>query len=327
MRQSRPLTPISRPITAVQAVPPPVPLEAETYRPRGALAAVLLVAPTLVALGLIFVVLVLHASPATEQELLAIGGGALLIWLIVVVLAGRILFSTVQASLDGIEVHTVRGERILLRWKLIEDISRRFGLLRLRSSDGKDVILLESGLTNGQQLLRQILLRVSPTVLNPTLQEELKVLGGTLLDPVATHTLAIAPVWPGVGGLFVLGGVGLLAWGAVAAGPSMLILGSVLVVLGAAAVALSRQRLLVNSQEITLLAPLGQPHTLLWAEITLIETLPLGLMMRLRGAGDLSMTFLGPFFLPPLRAEHLRAEFDAQLDQRGVMTYRRWRLG
>jgi len=319
--------PISRPITAVQAVPPPVPLEAETYRPRGSLAAVLVCAPTVVALGGILAVLVQHPPHATAQRILGIGGGVLVVWLAVVALAGRILFSTVQASIDGVEVRTVRGDRILLRWRLIEDVSRRFGLLRLRSSDGKDVTLLEIGLTNGQQLLRQILLRVSPTVLNPTLQEELKVLGGTLMDPVATHTLAIAPLWSVVGGLLALGGISLGAWGLPSLTISLIILGAVLVGIGIVVLVLCRQRLLVNSQEITLITSSGRPHTLLWSEITLIETLPLGLMMRLRGGGGLSMTFIGPFFLAPLRAEYLRAEFDAQLDQRGVMTYHRWRLG
>ncbi len=326
MRQSRPLTAISRPITAVQAVPPPVPLEAEMYRPRGALAALLLVTPAVVALGLTLAVLVAHAAPTVKQTLLGIGGGVLLLWLTAMVLARRVLFSTVQASLDGIEVHTVRGERILLRWRLIEDVSRHFGLLRLRSSDGKDVTLLEGGLTNGQQLLRQILLRVSPTVLAPSLQEELKVLGGTLLDPVATHTLPIGPLWLAVGSALALGGLGLGAWGVLASVLVLVSLGSALVVLGALVLVACRQRLLINSQEITVIAPFGQSRTLLWSEITLIETLPLGLMLRLRG-GDRSMTFLGPFFLAPLRAEHLRAEFEAQLDQRGVMTYRRWRLG
>jgi hypothetical protein len=327
MRQSRPLTAISRPTAAVQAVPPPVPLETEMYRPRGSLAAILVFAPTVVALGGILTVLMLHPPHATAQLVLGIGGGVLLVWLAAMTLAGRVLFSRVQASIDGIEVHTVRGERILLRWRLIEDVSRRFGLLRLRSSDGKDVTLLEIGLTNGQQLLRQILLRVSPTVLNPTLQEELKVLGGTLMDPVATQTLAIAPVWPVLGTMLALGGIGLGVWGLLSLNISLIVLGAVLVVIAVVMLVLSRQRLLVNSQEITLLAPFGQPSTLLWSEISLIETLPLGLRMRLRGGGDLSMTFIGPFFLAPLRAEYLRTEFEAQLEQRGVMTYHRWRLG
>jgi hypothetical protein len=249
------------------------------------------------------------------------------LWLVALVFMGRSLFITVQASIEGIEVRTVRGERILLRWKLIEDVSRRAGLLHLRSSDGQRVTILESGLTNGPQLLRQILLRVSPVVLNDALQDELKVLGGTLMDPVATQMLPIAPHWLAVGGVLALGGLGLAAWGGIAGLLFLVILGAVLALVGAVILFLGRQRLQINSQEITLCPPIGQPRTLLWSEISLIETLPLSLMMRLRGAGDLRLTFLGAFFLTPLHAEYLRGEIDAHLSQRGVMTYHRWRLG
>ena len=327
MRPSRPLTAISRPITAVQAVPPPVPLEAEMYRPRGTLAALLCLAPVLVALPLIFLTRAMLIPATATQIVLGVGGGILLVWLAAMVLASRVLFITVQASIEGIEARTLRDERILLRWKLIDDVSRQFGLLRLRSSDGRQVTLIESGLTNGQQLLRQILLRVSPTVLSPALQEELKVLGGDIMDPAATQRLPISRVWLAGAGVAALGGIGLIVGGVLLGALGLIILGGLLLSGGAAALVVMRQQILINSQEITLISPLGRPRTLLWSEIALIETLPLDLVMGLRGNGGQRLLFLGPFFLSPLRAEYLRSLVDAHLTEQGVMTYRRWRLG
>src|SRR5579883_564316 len=195
MRQTRPTGPITRPTTGiVNPPPPPMPLEAQQFRPRGALAATLLVGPTVVLLALIALFRISHFTGEMAHVAAAACAALSALWIAESLLVARLVLTTVHVTTDGIETRTPWDGRKLLRWRLIDQVERRRGILRLHSSDGQHVTFVELGLTNSRQLLRHVLLRVSPTVLSAPLQQELAMLGGPS-DPNAEWLVPVAPQW------------------------------------------------------------------------------------------------------------------------------------
>jgi hypothetical protein len=322
MRQSRVTGPITRPSSGVvHPAPPPMPLEAQLFRPRGSLAASVLVGPSLVLLA---VLALARITGVMVPWLVAVCAGLGALWLVGCLALASWLLLTVRASSEGLEARTPWDGRRLLRWQLIENVERRNGLLRLRSSDGKRLMFLEIGLTHSRQLLRQILLRVSPTVLSAPLQQDLAMLGGPA-DPNAEYVISVAPVWLlGAGGVGALG-VALALWGHFGGGMPLLIVGVVLAALGAGVLLLLRQTITITETHLTLARGFGKPRTLEWDEIGVVDTMPLDLALGLR-SGDHRTIFLGPFFFAPLRAELVRSTIRARVLDRGTPIFQAWRI-
>lgn len=322
MRQSRVTGPITRPSSGVvHPAPPPLPVEAQFFRPRGALAASVLVGPILVLLAILATARMLGVMVPWLAAVCA-GMGAL--WLVVSLALTGWLFLTVRVSSEGLEARTPWDGRRLLRWQLIESVERSNGLLRLRSSDGQRLRFLEIGLTHSRQLLRQILLRVSPTVLSAPLQQDLAMLGGPA-DPNAEYVINVAPVWLlGTGGVGTLG-VALALWGNLGGGMVPLIIGVVLAALGAVVLLLLRQTVTITETHMTLTRGFGKPRILEWSEIGVVDTMPLDLALGLR-SGDHRTILLGPFFFTPLRAELVRSTIRAHVLDRGAPIFQAWRI-
>jgi hypothetical protein len=322
MRQSRVTGPITRPSTGVvHPAPPPMPLEAQFFRPRGSLAASVLVGPSFVLLAVLAATRIMAAR---VPWLAAVCAGLGVLWLVSCLMLASWLLLTVRVSSEGLEARTPWDGRHLLRWQLIENVERRYGLLRLRSSDGQKVMFLEIGLTHSRQLLRQILLRVSPTVLSAPLQQNLAMLGGPA-DPNAEYVIPVAPVWLlGTGGVGALG-VALALWGYAGGGTAPLLAGVVLATLGAGALLLLRQTITITETQLTLARGFGKPRILEWAEIGVVDTMPLDLALGLR-SGDHRTVFLGPFFFTPLRAELVRSTIRAHVLDRGAPIFQTWRI-
>jgi hypothetical protein len=75
----------------------------------------------------------------------------------------------------------------------------------------------------------------------------------------------------------------------------------------------------------TLKRGLGKPTTLAWADVGVVDNVPLGIALALR-SGDRRLIFLGPFFFAPLRAEIFRSTLAVHVLDRGVPIYEAWRI-
>ncbi len=325
---TRPTKPIGT-TTATATVAPELPLsmhEAETFRPRGALMTPLLVGPALALLGMLAAAAILrHMSPAVAMILLGVTGALVVMWVILVIGLARVLLTTVRASSEGIEAQAPWDERRLLRWKYVDLVERRMGFLRLQTSEGTSLVLLESGLTDGQRLLRQILLRVSPTILSNALVQELAMMGGAPADPDAEQLLTIAPVWFAATSGVALVGIALSLWGEFAHILGLLIAGIVILAICVVALVIFRQTITITERSVTLAHGFGHPVTVAWEAIAVIETMPLEMMLAFR-ADNRRLVFLGPFFMAPLRADLWRSTVEVFVTARGIPVYERWRV-
>lgn len=301
-----------------------MPLEAQLFRPRGALAASLLVGPMLLLLAALALAGISGVGSLFARVVLAVGGGLAALWLVAALGLARILLTTVRASSEGIEARTPWDSRRLLRWALIDRVERRFGILRLHSSDGQQLIFIEIGLTQSRQLLRQILLRVSPAVLSSALKEALALLGGPA-DPNAEYTVAVAPIWIAGASATLAGGIALAVWGHFAGGMPLFITGIGLAALSAGMLVLFRQTVAITETGMALARGFGKPTTLAWDDVGVMDKVPLDFALALR-SGERRLIILGPFFFAPLRAEIFRSTISVHVLDRGVPVYEAWRI-
>lgn len=338
MHTPRGTAPISRPINRTSAILnrprtgtsgrlnlPMPPVEAATYRPRGALAATMLVAPALVLLAMTAVILIADATGVARLILLGTGSGLALAWLVCATLFGRVLLVTVRTTTEGIEANYPGGGSQLLRWQIIDHVDRQLGFVRMHSSDGHTLMFIEGGLTNGQRLLRQTLLRASPTVLSPTLQQELALLGGGLFKTTyqpPTPRLGLSPVWLGLAGIAGVTGLALAAWGSLMHAGLLLAIGVGVGLVGVFCLLILRQAITITDTGFTVDRGFGAPVTLTWSEIKLIEYVPLEMMQALRG--ERRVIFIGSFFMTPSRRDLLRTSFQKHLESQGVPVLQRW---
>jgi hypothetical protein len=328
MYPSRATRPQSHPVATATPEPelPVSMLESEAYRPRGSLAIGMLVLPVIGVLGLLAAALILRTAEEMLAEiLLGVSGAVAIIWIALLFGLARVLLTTVRASGEGIEARTPWDERKLLRWKYVELVERKFGFLRLQTSDGGSLLLLESSLTNGQRLLRQILLRVSPSVLSLPLQQELTLLGGGPMNPDVTQSLTLSPWW-----FFLPGGIALAAVGLVLSGVFthllvLLIIGLLLYLPCMVLLYFLRQTIALTDEGVTVTRGLGQPQTVAWAEIAVIEQMPLEMVMAFR-TNTRRIVFFGPFFMSPLRAGLWQGTIEDRLISQGILVYERWRV-
>lgn len=315
--------------TATATVAPELPLnmhEAETFRPRGALVTTMLVGPALALLGMLAAAAILRGmSPAVATILIALAGALVVMWIVLVIGLARVLLTTVRASSEGIEAQAPWDERRLLRWKYVDLVERRLGFLRLQTSDGTSLVLLENGLTDGQRLLRQILLRVSPTVLSNALVQELAMMGGAPVDPDAEQLLTISPVWFAVTSGVALAGIALSLWGEFVHILGLLIAGIVILGFCVVALVIFRQTITITERSMTLAHGFGRPQTVAWTDIAVIETMPLEMALTF-GTNKGRLLFLGPFFMAPLRADLWRSTVEVFVTSRGIPVYERWRV-
>lgn len=318
---------INRPRTSTSGrlnMPVP-PVEAATYRPRGALAATMLVAPALVLLAVAATILIANAMGLARLILLGTGSGLALAWLVCATLFGRVLLVTIRTTNEGIEASYPGGGQRLLRWQIIDHVDRQLGFVRMHSSDGHTLLFIESSLTNGQRLLRQTLLRASPTVLSATLQQELALLGGGLFRTTyqpPTPRLVMSPMWLGLAGVTGMAGLILATWGSLMHAGPLLASGVAVGLIGVACLLILRQAITITDTGFTVDRGFGAPATLTWSEIKLIEYVPLEMMQALRG--EKRVIFIGAFFMTPSRRDLLRAAFQKHLASQGVPVLQRW---
>ena len=323
-------TPATKPLRhATATLVPELPmslLEAEVYRPRGALAAAVLVAPALVLLGLLAAATMLrHHDAMLAEILLGMAGGLVVMWMALLIGLARALLTTVRTTGEGIEVQLPWDERRLLRWKYVDLVERQMGFLRLQSSEGTRLLLLESSLTNGPRLLRQILLRVSPNVLSMPLQQELTMMGGGPTDPDATQLLTVSPLWFALASGIALVGVVLSLWGEFGHLLALLIAGIVVLALCGGVLFFFRQTITITEHNMLLERGFGRPQSLEWSQVAVIEMMPLQMLMAFR-ADNQRMVFLGPFFMAGLRADLWRSTVDVYLTSQGIPVFERWRV-
>jgi hypothetical protein len=324
-------TPIPRPSAPRERPSVPIAnLPSSIFRPRGALAVGILVIPALIFLALIVGVLVARLAGQTGQMatvMLGIGIGMALGWIACVLLFARMLLVTIAVAGDSLIASFPWGGKREIRWILIDRADRQLGVLRLRSSDGIGLLILPTGLTDGEQLLRQIILRVSPSVLSAPLQRELAILGGNRFVP-APHTpypqLGIAPLWFVLAGGIAVGGAALTALGSFRNVPLVLAIGAVVGLVGVVLLLVLRQTIILTDTGLTITRTLRGPRSVAWTEIKLIEQLPLEIMLALRS--EQRIVFLGPFFMTAMRRGLLRNALHTYLIDRGVPVYQRWRL-
>ena len=327
MRQTRVSTPIQRPtMPGERSNAPTSAISVSTFRPRGTLAVGILVIPALVFLALIVIILSVGAAGPTATILLGIGAGMALGWITCVFLFARVLLMTIHVSGEGLIASYPWGGKQAIRWQIVDRADRQMGILRLRSSDGISLLILESGLTEGQQLLRQIILRVSSSVLSEPLQRELAILGGNVSAAQAQQPtfpqLGISPVWSLAAGALALGGAALATWGSVQQNLGLLAPGAIVGLVGVFLLLILRQTVILTEAGITITRTLGGPKTMGWSEVQLIEQLPLEMVLALRG--EKRVVFLGPFFMTSLRRDLLRNAFHDRLIDQGISVYQRW---
>jgi hypothetical protein len=284
-----------------------------------------ILAPALVVLAIYAVILISAAQGVTQQILIGFGFGLSLAWVLTVLAGARILLLTARATSEGIQTAYPWGGQRALKWVLIDHVDRQLGFVRMHSSDGQQILLLLNGLDNGERLMRLALLRVSPTILSAPLQQELALLGGgvyrTRYTP-PTPRVGLSPLWQALAGLMGLSGAGIAAWGSLMHLGALLITGVALGLVGVACLFVLRQTLTLTETDITLERGFGQPITLTWAEIKLIEYSPLQMMMALRG--ERRIVFIGAFFMAPNRRAHLQRAFDQHLVPHNVPVLQRW---
>ncbi len=321
-------TPIARPSAPRErASVPIITLPSSIFRPRGALAVGILVIPALIFLALIIADLIAGFTGLAKNVALGAGIGMALAWLACVLSFSRMLLVTIAVAGDSLIASFPWGGNRELRWILIDHADRQMGVLRLRSSDGVSLLILPTGLTDGEQLLRQIILRVSPSVLSAPLQRELAILGGNRLVP-APHTpypqLNIAPVWFMLAGAIAVGGAALAAWGSSLPDPRVLATGAIVGLAGVVLLLMLRQTIIITDTGLTVMRTLRGPSSISWSDVKLIEQLPLEIMLALRS--DQRIVFLGPFFMSAMRRGLLRNALHTYLIDKGVPIYQRWRL-
>jgi len=327
MRQTRVTGPIPRPTVGGDRPSAPMisTMPLSTFRPRGSLAVAILLVPALFFLALICGIMIAGLRGQTEAVLLGVSSGMAIGWVVCVYLFSRIILMTVTANAEGLTTQYPWGGSQTVRWTLIDRADRQLGLLRIHSSEGKNLLILETGLAQGERLLRQLILSVSPTVLSLPLQRELSILGGDLFAIQSQATfpeLTVAPYWLVAAGGLALAGCGLAAWGFASQAAWLLIVGALIGIIGALTLLLFRQRIILTEVGITITRGLGGPRTMTWFEMVLIEQLPLELAMGLRGAHRI--VFLGPFFMSSMRRDLLRNALRTHLIDRGIPIYISW---
>jgi hypothetical protein len=284
----------------------------------------LLVAPTIVLVAFIALFRISHLTGSLAHVTAAVCAALAVIWLMEALLLTRMLLTTVRATTEGIETRTPWDGRQLLRWKLIDQVERQAGVLRLHTSDGLRATFIELGLTNSRQLLRQILLRVSPAVLSASLQQDLAMLGGPT-DPNAELLVPVAPQWIFLASVCAMGGIGLAVWGRLADLMPLLIVGIAIAVLSAGVLLLFRQTLTITETDMALARGFGKRQIIPWSDIGVVDKVPLDMALALR-LGDRRMIFLGPFFFAPSQAELFRSTMGVHVFERGVPIYQAWRI-
>jgi hypothetical protein len=317
-------TPLSRPMRRETPVDVLV-REAEIFRPRGTVATAVLLAPMLVALALVAVAMFGMPDANTRTGALIAGIGLGGIWLLSLPLLARVLLVAITAHAEGLEVTILGGRVRELPWALIDGVDRRMGLLYLHYSSGFGVWIMEGGLSNGRRLVRQILLRVSPTVLGPSLKEELALMGA-VSNPDAEITVPIALGWQLGSGLLVASGVVLITAGVLLRIVALPGIGGGVALLGIALFFFFGQRLTLSETTLVLRPAIGASRTLQWADVKLVDAWPLAPIVILTMADQKKLTLLGPFFYSALWADLWNSTLDARVISRGVPFLHRWRL-
>jgi|GEM_PF-2758866 len=319
---TRPSPPRTRPLGF--SIPSPI----SVFRPRGALAIGMLITPIIILLALLAIRFISGVNAESASILLGIGSGMSIGILLCITVFARILFLTVRVTSNELIAEYPWGEQRVLTWKLIDRVDWQMGLLRIRSSDGKKLLILEGGLAHGEQLLRQIILRVSPNVLSRPLYYELTLLGGNVAENMTSGPpnpqLTIAPRWFVLAGLLAFGGSGLALGGSINHITLLLAVGALLGFVGVLLLLWFRQTITLTVSGITIKRGFGGPQTLSWTQIKLVEMAPLYMMMALRGESRL--VFLGPFFLTATRRNLLLNTMESNLRERGISVFQRWWL-
>jgi hypothetical protein len=298
------------------------PVQATIFRPRGTTAIGVILIPAICLLGVIAVTRMLHLRGDSLYITLGVAIGIVGGWLLLILTFARILLMTVCSTSEQISIRTPWGRTRTLQWSLIEYADWRWGFLRLQSSDGQRVVILANGLSNGEQLIRHAVLRVSPNVLSAPLQRELDFLNGTASVAVAIPEIPIAAAWMIAAGILAVGGAGLAAWASITRLTPVMAIGVITGFIGVIGLLLFRQTLSMTPNEITIQRT-GGIITLKWSDVILIERTQLGLVLALRTA-QRRVRFLGPFFMSPHRRSFLMHVFAERQRIQGTTTFNRW---
>ncbi len=343
--QRTPSTPITRPNTLSRPLPraygshsgpvsrmsqplPPPPEEVTTYRPRGVLVATALILPVGVFLASVVTALIIGPTHPAARLVLGFTSFLVVLWFVGLVLVAPVVMAQVQTPGDGLMFLPPYGKPRRIAWRFIDRAERRFGLLWLHSSDGVAVWCMESGLDQGARLLRQIILRLSPNVLDVPLRHQLALMGGVALqEEVSLLPLNLevgnSPIWFGIMVALSVTGAGLGIGATVASAYWFSGIGGMLLILGLAGIYLLRQRIRVDGQSITVIRPNGKTQGMLWSEIDIVEEIPPQIVLKLRGQGR-QMRFLGTFTLSGIDREQLRGAFATHLKKGILLIPKAW---
>ncbi len=347
--QRTPSTPITRPNTLSRPLPraygshsgpvprgqgsvsqplPPPPGEVTTYRPRGVLVAAVLILPVGVFLAIFVTALIIGPTHPAARIVLGLTSLLVALWFVGLMLVAPIVLAQVQTPGDGLLFLPPYGKPRRIAWRYIDRAERRFGLLWLHSSDGIAVWCMESGLDQGARLLRQIILRLSPNVLDVPLRHQLALMGGVAMQEEASIfpinlEVGNSPIWFGVMVALGVTGAGLGIGASVASAYWISGLGGILLILGLTGVYLLRQRIRVDGRSITVIRPNGKTNAMLWSEIDIVEEIPPQIVLKLRGQGR-QMRFLGTFTLSAIDREQLRGAFATHLKKGILLIPKAW---
>lgn len=296
------------------------------FRPRAIMVATLLVIPVIVLLyGLAFA-LYERYSPATLHIIITLSGGVVIGWFLSVIIFASTFLSTVEVNSDAILVMNLwqrnPARAVRFQWSLIEWVDRKFGFLRIRSSNGKSLLIYHHGLANDDQFLRQIALRVAPSTLSGIFKDELMVLTGDIFSDTANTNvpqLTIDRSWSVLAVFIALIGTGLAFEGTLIHSAPFLIGGAVLGFCGVLSILLFRQVIYITSTSFTVKHRLLAPSkTVLWSDVNLLKTHPLDFLQRLHGSRH--SLFLGAFFMSSLHRNILRSALSIH----NIVQYQTW---
>jgi hypothetical protein len=293
------------------------------YRPGGALAFLLLGAAPALAMAAALLVPSPGPGPLLALALLSV-------WLLLVPAAWSVLVSVRTSPLDIAAARPWRRWRAV-PWSQIETAERRGVRIVLAASDGQRISFAWGLLQRGDQLYRDLLLRLPLRVLDPRLRRDAARLLGRVGPLAAGGVVDGARVrvrWrvlAATGGV-VAGALGVAAQWAPALAPRVLGSAAAAALL-VAAVRLSwwlGQRVHVSDQALTVVGPDGRhARAVAWEQLALVEHTAHETLVRLRG--ERRLLCVGPGLLAPEEGDQFRAVLRARARERGVLVVqRRW---
>jgi hypothetical protein len=298
------------------------------YRPGSLLAGVMLAGPPVLGVSAGAIALIMTARVPIALPLL------LLAW-IAVLPAGWLVLVSVRTSPIGIATARPWRKWQEIPWALIERAEHRGVRLVLTASDGRTISFALFVLHGGDRLYREVLLRLSPQVLDIRLRHDAQMLlGENLGEQDVGGFLAPVQVQPRLMWRVTSAAIALaaaaLALVAFSFAPPESVLASALCAAIALAASLAfvwlSQRITLSDEGIAVALPLRRrSRAIAWSDLHLIEHTRRERFLRLRGARRVRCA--GPGMLVPVERDVMRALLLGHARRQGALVVeRRWLL-